>query len=513
MAITYLSGNRIQGLSTDILETPTYSTDFSSSTGWTTSSATYNQITNGRIEGNWYRSGHGDQQIYYDFGDGAVSDTAWVSRFAYVRNSLTAGNTHGFIGLSSTNTPWSSPSDRMNFYVISSGSGAPNDSFDFFSGDNTSGNGAGGTFTRSTGITPISTGTTYYVELSRNGSTFGYKIFSDSSYSTVLFSGSHTMSGTISNLRYFKFGGWNIGDGSSASSVNYLDDLKFWNGVTSLTSKPTNVPANSRFEETDTRKIFYYDGSIAVSPDTLGSEVDGTQTNVGQTSAGKIGNAYLFNGSNSYITLGNSLSQWNFMHNQSALWSAVFWYKSTNAPSGTEKIFNTATNPASAIGMAFQVQENRQMRIMLGNGSALFCDLTTTNNFVPDDNWNFYTITYDQSLGSVNCILRKNDTTQETANKTGGTPSNSNAGNSANIARSTASGQFLDGSLDELSIWNRILTSAEITTLYNSGVGRTVPDAIAAGVSATGLKAYYNFEQTSGNLINNAKSTAWSQVT
>ena len=35
MAITYHAGRRIQGLSTEGITTPTYETDFSSSTGWT----------------------------------------------------------------------------------------------------------------------------------------------------------------------------------------------------------------------------------------------------------------------------------------------------------------------------------------------------------------------------------------------------------------------------------------------------------------------------------------------
>ncbi|MFM7795576.1 MAG: hypothetical protein ACKO7N_02320, partial [Candidatus Nitrosotenuis sp.] len=51
MAITYLSGNRIQGLSTDTLETPTLSDDFSSygtqaaaDAVWPTSNTSFHRV-------------------------------------------------------------------------------------------------------------------------------------------------------------------------------------------------------------------------------------------------------------------------------------------------------------------------------------------------------------------------------------------------------------------------------------------------------------------------------------
>ena len=42
-----------------------------------------------------------------------------------------------------------------------------------------------------------------------------------------------------------------------------------------------------------------------------------------------------------------------------------------------------------------------------------------------------------------------------------------------------AAGSYLDGLIDEASIWNRVLTADEITELYNSGVGTTYADITA----------------------------------
>ena len=42
------------------------------------------------------------------------------------------------------------------------------------------------------------------------------------------------------------------------------------------------------------------------------------------------------------------------------------------------------------------------------------------------------------------------------------------------VGQNTAGQDYWNGVMDELSVWNRVLTSAEITTLYNSGRGKIV---------------------------------------
>jgi hypothetical protein len=49
------------------------------------------------------------------------------------------------------------------------------------------------------------------------------------------------------------------------------------------------------------------------------------------------------------------------------------------------------------------------------------------------------------------------------------------SGATATYSISLGGAAILDGILDELGIWNRVLTPAEITSLYNSGSGRTYP--------------------------------------
>ena len=72
--------------------------------------------------------------------------------------------------------------------------------------------------------------------------------------------------------------------------------------------------------------------------------------------------------------------------------------------------------------------------------------------------------------------------------------------NSSNIwylGRRKEGTEALNGQIDEMGIWERALTTTEISNLYNSGNGASVDS-----ISTTGLKCHWNFEQTP--LVNQA---------
>ena len=76
----------------------------------------------------------------------------------------------------------------------------------------------------------------------------------------------------------------------------------------------------------------------------------------------------------------------------------------------------------------------------------------------------------------------------------------SNAGQSASAFNAVN----LVASLSEVSIWNVALSSGNISTIWNSGTGLTIQAYVNAGNSGSGCLAYYNFTETSGDLINRA---------
>lgn len=269
----------------------------------------------------------------------------------------------------------------------------------------------------------------------------------------------------------------------------------------SADTKPTNVQAGSRFEETDTIKMYFWDGA----KDTLGSAANSSSTaNLTYAQTGKIGNAISFNGTlnSSKAFLGSSLSQFNFMHSTTALWSFNCWYKKTAIDTNFRTILGNQYGGAQA-GVRLAFNGSLGVQFLLQNTSGNYFLLDTTTGFLPNNtNYNMLTVTYDQSLASNNLKVYSNGSLDHSVSKNGNTPSNSNSSLSMGIGDDQGGDGNMYGLLDELSIWNIILTQSEITSLYNSGTGATID---ASGISKTGLKAYYNFNETSGNLINQAK--------
>ena len=72
------------------------------------------------------------------------------------------------------------------------------------------------------------------------------------------------------------------------------------------------------------------------------------------------------------------------------------------------------------------------------------------------------------------------------------------------------------GTMDELGIWNRALTQAEITTLYNGGTGMTYigPAATTWTIGLnTGLVSYYKFDEPSGTVAIDSLNTLNGTIT
>ena len=216
-----------------------------------------------------------------------------------------------------------------------------------------------------------------------------------------------------------------------------------------------------------------------------------------QNATGKVGTyAWSFDGSNDGVRLGSSASDWNFIHNNTAKVTISFWLKTSTSHYG----IIIANNLASAtVGFYCYVQPDGSLQFWVGRGvsGTNVVSINSGASVVPfDGTWHHYVITYDYSLSSNNAIIYKDGSSVTTATKSGNSASNSNA--VGGIYMGTHSNTYyLNGTLDDFAVWNRVLTSSEVSALHASGTGKSVTQAISDGeVSVTGLKAYYNFEQT-----------------
>lgn len=102
------------------------------------------------------------------------------------------------------------------------------------------------------------------------------------------------------------------------------------------------------------------------------------------------------------------------------------------------------------------------------NGTAPATSLTSSNTTINSGTWYMATLTYDASAGTAKFYL---DASQIGSNVTGGPTSIHNGGADFRISGTADGSGLVDGLIDEVGVWSKILTTSEISDLYNSGSG------------------------------------------
>lgn len=95
-----------------------------------------------------------------------------------------------------------------------------------------------------------------------------------------------------------------------------------------------------------------------------------------------------------------------------------------------------------------------------------------TINIASATGWHFFAITFDANSGNVSFDIDRGVTTTQFAAIPG---AGSNTAGYVNIGCSGNTGAKILMNVDEVAIYNRVLTSGQLDYLYNSGTGRTWP--------------------------------------
>ena len=505
MAITYHAGRRIQGLSTDT--TSTFTSDLSSSTGWTTSDSGAIAVDTSNEDISWTVSRGSNDSISYDLGS-VMSNTEWVLRFRTRWTTIggqSATNQQWF-GLSSANSSVDSQTAQyfIGFMTSKFLSTTQFRSIESYNSGAVSANGDyGSTPTRSAN-------TWYYYEIKRtSATTFELSVSSTDAYTKdIIGAQSITITSSLINLRYIKMFNENAGTGNDGTASE-TKDFQFNNNTTSITTttgdtKPTNVQVGSRFEETDTRKMYhaqditgsdvsltglkaYYkfdasSGNIVNKASEVGSTdnltgADMTITGATYDQTGIIDKALSFDGTNDYGTLGSSLSNFNFLHGTGD-WSINFWVKYDEFIAEDRFLSNLDSTETRGMDMAVgwngDPDGSLGMAIKSDNGFMVNQGAFTFPATVSVGTWVMITMTCDYSDTTNTYKVYLNGSA-------GGTQARGNTGSTGNseyslklACRGNTSDRFFDGSFDELSIWQRELSQSEITAIYNSGSGKII---------------------------------------
>lgn len=202
--------------------------------------------------------------------------------------------------------------------------------------------------------------------------------------------------------------------------------------------------------------------------DALGN-YNGTLVNGATYGTGIINQGFSLDGVNDTVDMGNNLD-----FDGSTPFSISCWINPNNV-----------TSLQTPLSKALNISPGTGYWITLTSGGILAFSLCNTNpgNFLAVENsvtlststWYHFTATYDGSKSSsglkvyVNSSLNTQNVFSD--NLTG---SISNTRNFKLGARDN--GQFFDGLVDEVGVWNRELTASEVTELYNSGAAKQYPN-------------------------------------
>jgi len=233
----------------------------------------------------------------------------------------------------------------------------------------------------------------------------------------------------------------------------------------------TDLKAYWKFDETSGDVIEQSESAVA-----LGSSADIQITGATYEDNGSpLGTGMSFDGVDDFGIAGSSLSNFNFLHNTTALFTICFWAKLRKA---SDKFVLATCETDPQVGLKLGMNST-DFRIYTLNGETsdnLCLNFGGSSGFIPDDTyWYFYIFRYDQSLSDTNFNATRDNANLQQSNKTANTPSNANQSYPMNFARRPDTGiDFTILSIAELSIWNKIMNDADMTSLYNGGSGLAI---------------------------------------
>ena len=203
----------------------------------------------------------------------------------------------------------------------------------------------------------------------------------------------------------------------------------------------------------------FNEGSGNTTEDATTNNNDGTIYGASWTSQGKFNNALDFDGSNDYINFGNTN---NFERTDSFSYS--FWIK-TNSTTNYITIMSK-TPYGSWQGMETFVFNGKIRFYLIGAEEQL--DVSSTSN-INTGTWKYVVITYNGNSAASGVKIYVDGV--EGSSGTGTlTTSIVNSNNFQVSCRAGAYNCFY-GIIDEVAIWNKVLSLEEIQEQYNKGLG------------------------------------------
>lgn len=209
----------------------------------------------------------------------------------------------------------------------------------------------------------------------------------------------------------------------------------------------------------------------ATQVDSAGSN-DGTVTGATFTASGKINGGYDFDGSNDLINFGDINGV-----DGTATFTVNFW-ANIDALKDWQSIFEKRLDANNRIYCGFSgptAGDNNDVLFLVGESGSGHG--YSTANVVGTGSWNMWTFVFNGGGAANADKIKVFKNGSELTLTYGGTIPAATDDNSADVivGKNNENTVWFDGKLDELSVWSRNLSTAEIVELYNGGDGLQYP--------------------------------------
>jgi len=283
-------------------------------------------------------------------------------------------------------------------------------------------------------------------------------------------------------------------DFADSEMEGIIDGVGFWDKVLTSTEVTSlyNSGSGMSFDgttfsnaDTKTNDMVSYYSLNGHTNDLVGSN-NGTNNGSTLTSSGKIGQAYDFDGVDDYINIGDvtvstdkiSISAWINIDS----FNGENWVVGKDESGAREFAFG----PNNGGYLNFQIEG--------------FNPSTVGGTAISTGTWHHIAVVFDSSTGNGEYFL--NGSSDGTFTNTGNL---SDTTSPLCIGRRSYSGYggYINGKIDEVGIWGRMLSTTEFSDLYNSGNGKTYYDGefVDSADLREELVSYYKLDETSGTTV------------
>jgi hypothetical protein len=286
-------------------------------------------------------------------------------------------------------------------------------------------------------------------------------------------------------------GGYSAGNGWNFDGL--IDDVRVYNRVLSATEiaalyKSSGGKATLASSGNDTLRSglvgqwsmdgqdFDWSAATTEVKDRSGNANHGDATNMSAASVGpgRVGQALNFDGVNDYVTLGDPVALRDIEDQGGGGMSISAWIKPRTAGgSGKGHIVGKSNNDSGAgdgsWGLSVDTSSNR---LSFAHSRATQPIAALINNGWVANQWEHIVVTFNGGTVAATAIQFYIDGALQgthTYDQDGSGAFVSDAGNTFFIGAGDTGGWYFDGAIDDVRVYNRVITASEVTQLYNLG--------------------------------------------